>query len=85
MLLNIEVFYTEFTLNTSKNVNKKKQSRTIPATGRGGPNGCETSRLPYFLDNRLTNGGEVVSLMRLCPQEDSWYSFLLEADSTPDA
>jgi hypothetical protein len=46
----------------------------------------ETSRLPHFLDNRLTDGGEVVSLMRrpaFTPQEDSWYSFLLEAGSTP--
>jgi hypothetical protein len=25
----------------------------------------ETSRFPHFLDNRLTNGGEVVSLTRL--------------------
>jgi hypothetical protein len=56
-------------------------------TGRGGPYGCETSRLLFFLDNRLTDGGEVVSLTRrptaLYPQEDSWYSFLLEAESTP--
>jgi hypothetical protein len=37
------------------------------------------------LDNRLTDDGEV-SLMRpppLTPQEDSWYSFLLEDESTP--
>jgi hypothetical protein len=36
--------------------------------------------------NRLTDGGEVVSLTRrpsFTPQEDSWYSFLLEAESTP--
>jgi hypothetical protein len=42
--------------------------------------GCETSRLPHFLDNRLTDGGEVVSLTRrppFTPQEYSWYSFLL--------
>jgi hypothetical protein len=47
--------------------------------------GCETSRLPHFLDNRLTDGGEVVSLAhrpRYTPQEDPWYSFLLEVDST---
>jgi hypothetical protein len=34
----------------------------------------------HFLDNQLTNGGEVVSLTRLpcfTPQEDSWYLFLL--------
>jgi hypothetical protein len=31
----------------------------IPVTGSGGPQGSETSRLPLFLDNRLTDGGEV--------------------------
>jgi hypothetical protein len=35
--------------------------KAIPVPGRGGPWGCETSRLPHFLDNRLTDGGEVVS------------------------
>jgi hypothetical protein len=35
--------------------------------GRGGPNGCETSRLPLFLDSRLTDGGEIVSLTRQPP------------------
>jgi hypothetical protein len=39
-------------------------SKAIPVTGREGPQGCETSRVPHFLDNRLTDGGEVVSLMR---------------------
>jgi hypothetical protein len=37
------------------------KGKTIPATGRGNPQGCETSRLPHFLDNRLTDGGEFVS------------------------
>jgi hypothetical protein len=39
----------------------------VPVTDRGGPYGCETSRLPYFLDNRLTDGDEVVSLTRRPP------------------
>jgi hypothetical protein len=63
-----------------------KKGKSIPVTGPEGPLGCETSRLPHFLDSRLTDGGEVVSLTRwphLYPQEDSWYSFLLEAESTP--
>jgi hypothetical protein len=56
--------------------------KAIRATGREGPYGCETPRLPHFLDNRLTDGVQVVSLTRrptFTPQEDSWYSFLLEA------
>jgi hypothetical protein len=40
-----------------------------------------------FLDSRLTDVGEIVSLTRrptaLYPQKDSWSSFLLEAESTP--
>jgi hypothetical protein len=42
----------------------KKKVTAIPVTGRGGPEGCETSRLPHFLDNRITDSGEVVSLTR---------------------
>jgi hypothetical protein len=61
-------------------------SMVFHVTGRRGPLGCETSRLQHSLDNRLTGDGEVVSLTRrppFTPQEDSWYSFLLEAESTP--
>jgi hypothetical protein len=57
-----------------------KKGKAIPVTGNGGPHACEISRLPHFLDNRFTDGGEVVSLK---PQEDSWHSFLLEVESTP--
>jgi hypothetical protein len=41
-------------------------------------------RIPHFLDNQLTGGGEVISLTHRphsTPQEDSWYSFLLEVES----
>jgi hypothetical protein len=44
-----------------------QQGKAIPVTGREGPEGCETSRLPHFLDNQLTDGGEVVSLTRRPP------------------
>jgi hypothetical protein len=35
------------------------KNKAIPVAGRGGPYGCETSRLPHYLDNRLSDGGEV--------------------------
>jgi hypothetical protein len=59
--------------------------KSIPVTGRGGPYCCETLRVPHFLDNRLKDGCKVSLTRRLpiTPQEDSWYSFLLEAESTP--
>jgi hypothetical protein len=69
-----------------KEIGKGKKGKAIPVAGRGGPQGSERPRLSHFLDNRLTDGGEVVSLTRhphFIPQEDSWYSFLLEAESTP--
>jgi hypothetical protein len=45
----------------------KAKVKAILVTGRGGPQGCETSWFPYFLDNRLTDGGEVVSLIHQQP------------------
>jgi hypothetical protein len=36
----------------------------IPVTGRGGP-GCETSRVPHFLENRLKDGGKFATIT--CP------------------
>jgi hypothetical protein len=42
--------------------------KAIPVTGHKGPWGCETSRLPHFLENWLRDGSEV-SLMR-------WPSFI---------
>jgi hypothetical protein len=44
-----------------------QKGKAIPVTGRGGPQGCEMLRLPHFLDNRLTGGGEPVSLTRQPP------------------
>jgi hypothetical protein len=60
------------------------KGKSIPVTGLEGRYGCVDPT--YLLANRLTDGGKVVSLTRrqpFNPQEDSWYSFLLEAESTP--
>jgi hypothetical protein len=40
-------------------IDADKGEKAIAVTGRGGRQDCETSRLPHFLDNRLTDGGEV--------------------------
>jgi hypothetical protein len=39
---------------------KLLKGKAVPVTGREGPYGGETLRFPHFLDNRLTDGGEVV-------------------------
>jgi hypothetical protein len=69
-----------------ENLLKKVKGKAVPVTAHGGPQRCGTSRLKHFLHNRLTDGGEDVSLTHqppFTPQEDSWYSFLLEAELTP--
>jgi hypothetical protein len=58
----------------------QEKGKAILVTGREDPYGCETSKLPHLLDNHLTDGGKIATFY---PQEDSWYSFLLEAESTP--
>jgi hypothetical protein len=78
------------TLNVTQycNCNNGKKGRTNPVTGRGGPYSSETSRLPRFIDYRLTDDGEVVSLTSRPPalysQEISWYSFMLETELNPE-
>jgi hypothetical protein len=36
------------------------KGKDIHVISRGGPHGCETSGVPHYLENRLTDGGEVV-------------------------
>jgi hypothetical protein len=67
-----------------KIVKREKKGNAVTVAALECPSG-ERSRLPH-LDNRLTDGVKVVSLTRRPPftsQEDSLYSFLLEAESTP--
>jgi hypothetical protein len=39
-----------------------KESSSYPVTGHGSPQSCDTSRLPRFLDNQLTDGCKVSAL-----------------------
>jgi hypothetical protein len=62
------------------------KGKAIHVTGREGPYFCETLWLPHFLDNRLTDGGEVVSLTPRPPfnlRKNPGTHFYLEAESTP--
>jgi hypothetical protein len=65
----------------------KGKGKATPVTGRESPEDCETSRLPHFLDNRLKDAREVVSLAcrrSLTPRKiPGRYLFLLEAESNP--
>jgi hypothetical protein len=54
---------TEHAVQMTDGIKKSKQGKAIPVTGREGPYGCETLRLPHFLDNRLTDG---VRMSALC-------------------
>jgi hypothetical protein len=45
----------------------KVKAKAIPVTGREGQQGCETSGLPHFLENRLADSGEVSRLTRRPP------------------
>jgi hypothetical protein len=58
---------SRFTVSSVLEMKVKKKGKAIPVTGREGPQGCETSRLPHYLDKRLTDGGEVVSPTRRQP------------------
>jgi hypothetical protein len=53
-------------MNLAIRLSKAKEGSDL-FTSHGVPQGCETSRLPSFLDNRLADGGEAVSFTRLPP------------------
>jgi hypothetical protein len=40
------------------------KNKAVIVRGRGGLSGCEMLRIQHYLDNRLTDGGEVVSTQR---------------------
>jgi hypothetical protein len=59
--LALHVFLYIFTI--FKNIKVKVK---LSDGGREGPYGCETSRFPHFLDNRLTDGGKPYSPAAPC-------------------
>jgi hypothetical protein len=63
--------------------NISKKGNAITVTGRGGPQGWETSKRLYFLDNRLRWrwGFYPYAPATLYHQGNSWYSFLVKAEA----
>jgi hypothetical protein len=62
--MNVTVFlvcyiYTSFETAATNIKKQVKKNKDVPVTGRGGPSGCATSRLPHFLDNWLTDDSEM--------------------------
>jgi hypothetical protein len=60
-----------------------KVTKTIPVTDRRDLQSCEMLEIPHCIHNRLTDGGDVISLTRR-PRSTSrnifWHSFLLEVE-----
>ena len=64
---------------------KKNKGKSVPLHARRGPEGSKKLRFPDFVTT-AQDGGKVVSLKpqaTFTPRKYSWYSFLLEAVSTP--
>jgi len=68
----------------------KGKGKDIPIRAWTAPNGCSRMRLPDFLDNlrHITRKGGKVVIPNyrppFSPRRHPWYSFLLEAEPTPE-
>ena len=63
------------------------KGKSVPLQAWSGPEGSRNLRFPDFTTT-AQEGGKVVSLTHrpyFTPRKSSWYSFLLEAESTPRA
>ena len=61
------------------------KGKAVPLQAWSGPEGFRNLRFPDFM-TKAQDGGKVVSLTHrppLPPRKYTWYSFLLEAESTP--
>ena len=70
-------------VHSSSNI--KGKGKAVPLQARSGPEGSRKLRFPDFMTT-AQDGGNVVSLTHrppLPPRKYTWYSFLLEAESTP--
>jgi len=62
----------------------KGKGKAVPLQAWSGPEGTRKLRFPDFMTT-AQDGGKIVSLTHRLPLPpgNTWYSFLLEAESTP--
>ena len=74
--------YTKHIVNM-KIVQQLSKGKSVPLQAWTGPEGSRKLRFPDFVTAQ--DGGRLSALRtgRLYPRKHSWYSFLLEAESTP--
>jgi hypothetical protein len=60
-MMELIVVYSEHGVSAPYLDSIKIKGKAIPVTGCGGLWGCDMLRIPHCLDNRLTDGGKVVS------------------------
>jgi len=67
-----------------KTSNMEGKDKAVPLQAWTGPEGSKNLRFPDFVTTEQ-DGGRLSALRtgRLYPRKYSWYSFLLEAESTP--
>jgi hypothetical protein len=57
---------------------KRQKGKAVPLLAWSGPEGSRKLRFPDFMTT-AQNGGKAA----FTPRKNTWYSFLLEAESTP--
>src|SRR5215469_14131233 len=83
-LLYIHIYISKYSTNIPPIIIINK-CKAIPLQAWSGPEGYRKLRFPDFMTT-AQDGGKVVSLTHrppFTPRKYTWYSFLLEAESTP--
>ena len=78
-------FMTINFFSENSSVYEMVKDKAVPLQAWSGPEGSRKLRFPDFMTT-AQDGGKVVSLthrLPLPPRKYTWYSFLLEAESTP--
>jgi len=60
-----------------------KKGKAVPLQARRGPEGSRKVRFPAFVTTAQDGGSQPYAPAAFTPRKYSWYSFLLEAESTP--